>query len=87
MKRIKQGMLALMLSTTLFASVFAGVAGAETATKPSAVSQDGSEDAPQPRYPIKDWVYEIRGKKLYKRLWNYTLGEWEGDWIYVQDVL
>lgn len=34
---------------------------------------------------IKEWVYNIVDGKLYKRLYNRSTGEWEGDWIYVCD--
>lgn len=38
--------------------------------------------------PLKDDIqyrYKIENGKLYKRLYNYTVGEWVGDWIYVCD--
>ena len=38
--------------------------------------------------PIKDDIqyrFKIENGKLYKRLYNYTVGEWVGDWIYVCD--
>lgn len=28
-----------------------------------------------------EYIYEIREGKLYKRLYNYSRGEWVGDWI------
>lgn len=38
--------------------------------------------------PLKDDIqyrYKIENGKMYKRLYNYTVGEWVGDWIYVCD--
>ena len=38
--------------------------------------------------PLKDDIqyrYKIENGKLYKRLYNYTIGVWVGDWIYVCD--
>lgn len=41
------------------------------------------EDEIQPRTDIKDWVYKVFDGDLYKRLYNYSTGHWEGDWIFV----
>ncbi len=38
--------------------------------------------------PLKDDIqyrYKIENGKMYKRLYNYTIGVWVGDWIYVCD--
>lgn len=32
------------------------------------------------------YVYGIRDNKLYKRLYNYSTGEYIGDWIYIRDL-
>lgn len=37
----------------------------------------------QPRTAIKEWRYKVINGNLYKRLYNYTTGHWEGDWIFV----
>ncbi len=37
----------------------------------------------QPRTDIKKWVYKLFGNNLYKRLYNYSTGRWESDWIFV----
>ena len=34
---------------------------------------------------IKKWVYKVEDNKLYKRLYNYTTGRWETDWIFVAE--
>ena len=37
-----------------------------------------------PNYAVKTWVYKDQDGKLYKRLYNYATGMWEGDWIFVR---
>ncbi len=32
------------------------------------------------------WVYNISGCKLYRRLYNYSTCNWIGDWVYVCDM-
>lgn len=38
------------------------------------------------REAYKEWRYMIKDGKMYKRLYNLTTKEWEGDWIYVRDM-
>ena len=42
-------------------------------------------DEIQPRDYIRKWVYKVEDNKLYKRLYNYTTGRWETDWILVAE--
>lgn len=44
-----------------------------------------SELTVQPRQDRIEYVYKIEDGKLYKRLYNYSNGDWIGDWIYVCD--
>ena len=37
----------------------------------------------QPRTDIKEWLYKIVDGNLYKRLYNYSTGRWETDWIFI----
>lgn len=37
----------------------------------------------QPRTDIKQWRYKVENGNLYKRLYNYSTGRWETDWIFV----
>lgn len=46
-----------------------------------AVKQDA--DSISPRSDIIRWVYKIENGKVYKRLYNSSIGVWVGDWIYV----
>lgn len=40
----------------------------------------------QPQAEIKEWIFKIENYKLYKRLYNHSTNNWEGDWIYVRDL-
>ena len=28
-----------------------------------------------------DWVYKVENGKIYRRLYNYSMSQWVGDWI------
>lgn len=34
-----------------------------------------------------EWIYLRAEGKLYKRLFNYSTGQWIGEWIYVRDLI
>ncbi len=41
---------------------------------------------PEVAVPYKNFIeyrYKIENGKVYKRLYNYSNGDWVGDWIYV----
>lgn len=46
------------------------------------------EETVEPCRDILRWVWDFRksDNKLYKRLYNTSIGEWVGDWIYVRDL-
>lgn len=46
------------------------------------------EETAEPCRDILRWVLDFRksDNKLYKRLYNTSIGEWVGDWIYVRDL-
>lgn len=44
------------------------------------------EDTVAPCADILQWVFEKRGNRLYKRLYNTSTMEWVGDWIFVRDL-
>lgn len=48
----------------------------------SAATPSGSETV-SPQADVKRWVLDIRGDEVWKRLYNTTTHEWEGDWIFV----
>lgn len=47
------------------------------------VAENTGEYDVQPRTDIKEWRYKVINGNLYKRLYNYSTGRWEGDWIFV----
>jgi len=49
-------------------------------------TQAAVPDVAVPYSEIKEWVYKEEDGKIYKRLYNYSRAEWEGDWIYVRDI-
>lgn len=44
------------------------------------------EETVEPCRDILRWVFDIRDNKLYKRLYNTSMGVWVGDWIYLRDL-
>ena len=40
----------------------------------------------EPQQHIKEWIYrkDYENGILWKRLWNCSTAEWEGDWIFVR---
>lgn len=52
-----------------------------TVIKNSFITETNATEA---RAFIYEWYYKVIDGHLYKRLYNATLGEWEGDWILVQ---
>lgn len=39
-----------------------------------------------PNSDIIEWRLKIEDGKIYQRLYNYSMGCWIGDWIYVRDI-
>lgn len=56
---------------------------ASTLPAQAAVSQ---EETVMPMSDAISWMYQARGIKIYKRLYNHSTGNWIGDWIYVGDM-
>ena len=44
------------------------------------------EESVDPQADILEWVYDQRGTKIYKRLYNTSTGNWVGDWIFVREI-
>lgn len=54
------------------------------ASMPSVVQAAApKDDVAQPQHDIIAYRYKIEGNKMYKRLYNYTINEWIGDWIFM----
>lgn len=53
---------------------------------PASAATPPGEDTVAPCADIIQWVYERRGRYLYKREYNTSTGEWVGDWIFVREL-
>lgn len=53
---------------------------AQAANIPSPASAAERESI-EPRQPVIEWVIKEIDGKIYRRLYNYSTGEWIGDWI------
>jgi hypothetical protein len=49
----------------------------------SDVIVENEESGISTRTVEREWLYTAIDGHLYKRLWNYTYGYWETDWIFV----
>ena len=82
MKSVVQKLLLLAGSTCLSLALFA----CPTATlSAKAYSAPVTESAIQPRADDIQYRYKIENGKMYKRLYNYSVCAWIGNWIYVCD--
>lgn len=80
MKKISKITLMTVLCSLSLLFVAPGLAiSANAATPPE-------EETVAPCADILQWVFEQRGNKLYKRLYNTSTHEWVGDWIFVRDI-
>lgn len=74
----------ILATTTVLTLSLCSLQPAITATASSqtyAVEQYG--DSISPKSDITRWLYKIENGKIYKRLYNASIGVWIGDWIYV----
>ena len=44
-------------------------------------SHSALTEAPIARAPVVEWRYKVENNILYKRLYNYSIQQWIGDWI------
>lgn len=78
MKKIKKITAALFLTLSLGATPLLTYAEELSAAAPSIESSTMSIIS-----PYKDdirWVYKFSNGKIYRRLFNYSTGQWVGDW-------
>ena len=67
---------ALCLSLTILASPIASIP----------VQAAPPQDTAQPLAHFIEWRFKIEGNSLYRRLYNYSTGEWIGEWEYVMEI-
>lgn len=63
---------------TLFFFILSNPVYAENKTLETSITESFSEI--QPHSDIIDWRYKTVGNKLYRRLYNFTKGEWAMDY-------
>lgn len=80
MKNKIRTMLGIMAITVCLSLPICGQAAEVALGETEVVSEDV-----EGRAYIKEWVYKVENNKLYKRLYNYTTGRWETDWILVAE--
>ncbi|MCM1111712.1 MAG: hypothetical protein NC399_00505 [Muribaculum sp.] len=71
-----------VLSCALCLSV-TPVSAASSAAAPQAI---GSGTTIEPHAADRRWVYKEENNKLYKRIFNYSTHQWEGEWIFVRNL-
>lgn len=81
MKKIKQ--LTSILTFCLLLQIFSLPFGASEAEAAAPETSACSEELSVTRSDNIEWVYKKINGKYYKRLYNYSTGEWIGDWILV----
>lgn len=54
---------------------------------PAQAALPGGESVAEPQRDIVEYRYFIfDGNKVYKRLYNYSTGNWVGEWIFVREL-
>ena len=81
MKRRKISKLIGLLSA---ACLSLGVFASPSATLSA---QAAAPETVQPCAPVIEYVYMVVGTHIYKRLYNFSTGEYIGDWIYVGEYV
>jgi uncharacterized membrane protein len=75
------------ISAAVCAACFsAALAVAAPVATISVQAEEAVEETSKTREQIISYVYKIKDNKLYKCKYNYTTGEYIGDWIYVRDL-
>ncbi|MEY8523348.1 hypothetical protein AALA90_10005 [Lachnospiraceae bacterium 38-10] len=81
MKKIKSlKVFCIICSLTILLLCPAVTVSAQAADTPPQAAPSGEETI-QPHAPIIKWVFKEENGIIYRRLYNYSTGEWIGDWI------
>ena len=74
----------ILAATTVLTLSLCSLQPAITAAASSqSCAVEQSEGTVSPRSDVKRWIYKIENGNIYKRLYNASMDEWIGDWIYV----
>lgn len=82
----KNKLMKRLIATMGAACLCVGLFVTPVATMPVQAQIPTEEPGINPMSDIILWVYKIEDGKYYKRLFNFSSGEWVGDWIYVRDA-
>lgn len=74
---------AFFLAMIIFSSENATLPSTEFAGK---TASNSPIDVAEPNKDKIGWLIKEEDGKYYKRLYNYSTGDWIGDWIYIGDV-
>lgn len=78
MKKIKR-----FTSILAFCMAFGATCVPSTFTQVEAASSDTIAEDSVTRSDNIRWVFKTVDGKLYRRLYNFSTGEWIGDWLFV----
>ncbi len=84
MNKILKKVTTLLAGSILSLSLFLNVETTVNASYQESVIESQTEKGIAPHSDIIDWRFTMINGKLYKRLFNYSTGEWVGPWILVQ---
>ena len=79
MKRFKIRKLALLTVLCSMSLLFT----APSFVMPVSAATPSDSETVSPQADIKRWILKVEGDEVWKRLYNTTTGEWEGDWIFI----
>lgn len=83
MNKILKKVTVLLTGSILSLSLFLNAGTTVDASYQKPVIETMAEDGISPQSDIIDWRFTKINGKLYKRLFNYSTGEWVGPWILV----
>jgi hypothetical protein len=84
MNKILKKVITLLAGSILSLSLFLNVGTTVNASYQEPIIEAQAEEGIAPHSDIIDWRFTMINGKLYKRLYNYSTGEWVGPWILVQ---
>jgi hypothetical protein len=82
-KKLTASIAAICFSAAL---IFAAPVATISAHAEEATTEATVEPSKSTREEYISYVFSIKDNKLYKRLYNYSTGNYIGDWIYVRDL-
>lgn len=83
MNKILKKVTMLLIGSVLSLSLFLQTRTIADASYQEPIIETLAEENISPLSDIIDWRVKVINGKLYKRLYNYSTGEWVGPWILV----